>query len=58
MTFVGGLADAYAAHLTSGEVVISPVGEGNIPHIIELLQEKAPTLNLLPHPIMTKQVGK
>ncbi|MBF4401628.1 DNA primase, partial [Vibrio anguillarum] len=37
---VGGLADAYAAHLTSGEVVISPIGEGNIPHVIELLQEK------------------
>lgn len=37
---VGGLADAYSAHLTSGEVVISPIGEGNIPHVIELLQEK------------------
>lgn len=37
---VGGLADAYAAHVASGEVIISPIGEGNIPGLIQLLQEK------------------
>ncbi|HCE4720355.1 TPA: PriCT-2 domain-containing protein [Vibrio parahaemolyticus] len=47
---VGGLADAYAAHMASGEVIISPIGEGNIPGIILLLQEKHPDVEFIAAP--------
>jgi len=47
---VGGLADAYAAHVSTGEVIITPIGEGNIPHIIERLQEKHPDIEFVAAP--------
>lgn len=47
---VGGLADAYAAHVSSGETVITPIGEGNIPNVIEHLQEKYPDKQFIAAP--------
>lgn len=47
---VGGLADAYAAHITSGEIVISTVGEGRIPSIIKRLQEKHADIEFIAAP--------
>ncbi|TDE19250.1 DNA primase [Vibrio owensii] len=47
---VGGLADAYSAHKSSGEVVLSPIGEGNIPGLIQLLQEKHPEVEFIAAP--------
>lgn len=47
---VGGLAKAYAAHITSGEVIISAVGEGRILGVIKRLQEKHPDIEFVAAP--------
>lgn len=47
---VGGLAKAYAAHITSGEVIISAVGEGRILTVINRLQEKHPDIEFIAAP--------
>ncbi|EDL67446.1 primase C 2 (PriCT-2) family [Vibrio campbellii HY01] len=47
---VGGFADAYSAHVSTGEVIVTPIGEGNIPFIIELLREKHPDIQFIAAP--------
>ncbi len=47
---VGGFADAYAAHVSTGEVIVTPIGEGNIPHIIELLKQQRPDIQFIAAP--------
>lgn len=47
---VGGFADAYSAHVSSGEVIITPIGEGNIPRLIELLSKKHPDIQFIAAP--------
>lgn len=47
---VGGLADAYAAHVATGEVIITPIGEGIIPDLINRLREKHPEITFIAAP--------
>jgi hypothetical protein len=47
---VGGFADAYSAHLSSGEVIITPIGEGNIPALIERLKGEHPEIQFIAAP--------
>jgi hypothetical protein len=47
---VGGIADAYSAHVASGETVVATVGEGNIPGIIRHLQQRYPDVEFIAAP--------
>lgn len=47
---VGGFADAYSAHVSTGEVIITPIGEGNIPALIERLSKKHPDIQFIAAP--------
>lgn len=47
---VGGLADAYSAHVSSGEVVVTPIGEDNIPDIISKLRLQHPDAEIITAP--------
>ncbi len=47
---VGGFADAYSAHVSTGEVIITPIGEGNIPALIERLSKKHPEIQFIAAP--------
>lgn len=47
---VGGFADAYSAHKSSGEVVITPIGEGQIPDLIARLSEQHPDIQFIAAP--------
>lgn len=47
---VGGFADAYSAHKSSNEVVITPIGEGNIPELIKRLSKQHPDIQFIASP--------
>ncbi|MFV0576092.1 MAG: plasmid replication protein, CyRepA1 family [Vibrio sp.] len=47
---VGGFADAYSAHKSSGEVIITPIGEGQIPDLIARLSEQHPDIQFIAAP--------
>ncbi|QXM18778.1 PriCT-2 domain-containing protein [Vibrio phage ST2-1pr] len=47
---VGGFADAYSAHVATNEVIVTPVGEGNIPHLIERLKSEHPDVQFIAAP--------
>ena len=47
---VGGFADAYSAHISSGEVIIAVIGEGNIPALIRRLSEEHPDIQFIASP--------
>lgn len=47
---VGGFADAFSAHLSSNEIIITAIGEGNIPDLINRLSEKYPEIQFIAAP--------
>ncbi|MCL9783637.1 PriCT-2 domain-containing protein [Vibrio sp. S4M6] len=47
---VGGFADAYSAHVATSEVVITPIGEGNIPNLINRLKLEYPDIQFICSP--------
>lgn len=47
---VGGFADAYSAHIATNEVIVTPIGEGNIPHLIERLKSEHPDVQFIAAP--------
>ncbi|HFQ5115463.1 TPA: plasmid replication protein, CyRepA1 family [Vibrio vulnificus] len=47
---VGGFADAYSAHISTNEVVVTPIGEGNIPALIERLKSEYPDVQFIAAP--------
>lgn len=47
---VGGFADAFSAHLSSNEIIITPIGEGNIPALIERLSQQHPEIQFIAAP--------
>ncbi len=47
---VGGFADAYSAHVATNEVIVTPIGEGNIPHLIERLKSEHPDVQFIAAP--------
>ncbi len=47
---VGGFADAYSAHVATNEVIVTPIGEGNIPHLIERLKSEHPEVQFIAAP--------
>jgi glutaredoxin-related protein len=47
---VGGFADAYSAHVATNEVIVTPIGEGNIPHLIERLKSERPDVQFIAAP--------
>ena len=47
---VGGFADAYSAHVSTNEVIVTPIGEGNIPHLIERLKSEHPDIQFIAAP--------
>lgn len=47
---VGGFADAYSAHVATNEVIVTPIGEGNIPHLIESLKAEHPDVQFIAAP--------
>jgi hypothetical protein len=47
---VGGLADAYSAHVTSGEVIVTPIGEDNIPDIVKKIRTQYPDAEIITAP--------
>lgn len=46
----GGLADAYAIHKSSGEVAATPIGEGNIPQLIQRLRQQHQDIEFIAAP--------
>lgn len=47
---VGGLADGFSAHVSTGETIIVVVGESNVPNIKARLQELYPALKIIVSP--------
>lgn len=47
---VGGLADAYSAHVTSGDIIVTPIGEDNIPSIVNKLRLQHPDAEIIAAP--------
>lgn len=52
---VGGFADAYSAHKATGETIVTPIGESNIPHVIQLIREQLPHIQIIAAPDNDKQ---
>ncbi|MFW0776118.1 MAG: plasmid replication protein, CyRepA1 family [Rickettsiales bacterium] len=47
---VGGFADAYAAHVGSGETIVTPIGEANIVAVVKHLRQQFPDKSIIAAP--------
>ena len=52
---VGGFADAYTCHSVTGETIVTPIGESNIPNVVAILAKAYPELQIIAGPDNDKQ---